>query len=683
MKQLLAEYIKTLMEIDDSLSIDEAPIPKEDLGKKITYTDRRGTERSSTIKTIQKKGSAHPAWSQYQDYLSGLEADGRDSTPEKKPEEEPKEKVDTDVAEIVTSLYGEGKGGPLLQGENSDAQKSLDLGYVRGADHVAPGNASSNFNENISNEGVFILDKYPELSETELAEILYQRTSGSTLASQVNRISPVRKISYPDGLNKEEKDVYSACVVAARSAIAKSRRSSIELEGVSEDTFGSNRTNVSFGGTANDLKLLSEKLESGNNIYVYDEVFGLVSVPKEDILEWVSISGGGENAADTAVLTIDENNNILYQGWSDKTSMTDVQANSTLYSEINTIRTTLPELRRNNRLSRESARDAYGAVVEYLRNVKDIEDGYADISKINAEYFLNADETRLSELANLADESSSTTKHFNNFKYAVNKALDPTVKGGKAGIEDVYPKESGESDDEYYERLRSKAESEGNAFYLRTLSELAKSGKTTKNDNKVIIRLADAERSRFKKAKEELPETLDTRKALSAMRKKSIDSQQEMYKKLDGIPAVSRTGKEKTLGEILGARDSIEYFHLDKIDSPKDSSDTRQLLKRNTQLVMEGQPITPENIKDCLQVSSTAELEDQFKLVFDERYTYKDPPKNTIISGKVVVIYALDSEGGTVEVGFKEFRSKSGDTGKTETTIKWSKDMRDCFSSKG
>ena len=48
------------------------------------------------------------------------------------------------------------------------------------------------------------------------------------------------------------------------------------------------------------------------------------------MLEWVAASGGGENAADTAAVTIDENGNLLYDGWSDKISFNAIQGNSTL-----------------------------------------------------------------------------------------------------------------------------------------------------------------------------------------------------------------------------------------------------------------------------------------------------------------------------------------------------------------
>ena len=52
------------------------------------------------------------------------------------------------------------------------------------------------------------------------------------------------------------------------------------------------------------------------------------------MFEWVKSSGGGENAADTSVLSEDENGNIIYDGWSDKKGFNDIQANGTLFSDF-------------------------------------------------------------------------------------------------------------------------------------------------------------------------------------------------------------------------------------------------------------------------------------------------------------------------------------------------------------
>jgi len=87
----------------------------------------------------------------------GQEKDDEDEKPKDKKEKR-------DLSQISKELYGEDGKGPLLQ-DSETSQQALDNGYQKGASWVAPGNAGSNFNENMSNEGCLILEKYPDLSE--------------------------------------------------------------------------------------------------------------------------------------------------------------------------------------------------------------------------------------------------------------------------------------------------------------------------------------------------------------------------------------------------------------------------------------------------------------------------------------------------------------------------------------
>jgi len=87
----------------------------------------------------------------------GQEKDDEDEKPKDKKEKR-------DLSQISKELYGEDGKGPLLQ-DSETSQQALDNGYKKGASWVAPGNAGSNFNENMSNEGCLILEKYPDLSE--------------------------------------------------------------------------------------------------------------------------------------------------------------------------------------------------------------------------------------------------------------------------------------------------------------------------------------------------------------------------------------------------------------------------------------------------------------------------------------------------------------------------------------
>ena len=85
----------------------------------------------------------------------------------------------------------------------------------------------------------------------------------------------------------------------------------------------------SFGGTESDLDALKEEVrkaaEAGKKILIYDEETGqVVEIPAEVMLDWIDSSGGGENASDTAVISIDKDGNILYDGWSDKKAFSDI-----------------------------------------------------------------------------------------------------------------------------------------------------------------------------------------------------------------------------------------------------------------------------------------------------------------------------------------------------------------------
>jgi hypothetical protein len=597
--------------------------------------------------------------------------------------------------EVYDTLYGE--GGSLLQSRGSDgksdAELSLELGYVAGSDHVAPGNAGSNFNENMSNEAVLILQERPDLSEEELAQVLVEIAAGTVLADQLSRQRPSGE-SKIDGLRElplEQRDLYSNAVMAARSGIAKRNRAlnALEQEG---SPFGETVSMTTHGGTQRDLEQLTEQLNESENVYVYDSELGFCQIPKDIIINWVAQSGGGENAGDTVVLTTDENGNVLFDGWSDKTNLNDQQGNSTLAKELSNTLDTVVKLRREGRLDSKAARAAYDAAREYKENIGEMEESYKDISSTNSEYFIeNPDQ--LERFAEMADTSYDTKNHFENFQQKIEKSLcsSPPFKGESKkdvklkAVAKAVPRKNKESDDKYFKRLCTQSKSPQVAFGI--LARYSDDKLSTKNENKVIIRLAERERKRIKGEGQELPESLDTEKKLSNARKLAMDSHRQLYKDLQKIPVRSSSGKEKTLADVAGFEDAVNMFHLDKIASASDDQDFDQLLKRNTELMMEGIPVTADDIKGCLGVSGISELEDDFETMVEGGERYTTAIGSERITGKVVIIYAVSkTEAGEsirTPVGEKVYRTKDGKDGKTQTVIKWSGEMQKCFDKKG
>ena len=86
---------------------------------------------------------------------------------------------------------------------------------------VAPGNAGSNYNENMSNEGALILEKYPDLSTDELTQILHNRTKNTKLGKQQKNsaIKSEDRLKVPKEI--ENKFNYKAAAITARSAKSK------------------------------------------------------------------------------------------------------------------------------------------------------------------------------------------------------------------------------------------------------------------------------------------------------------------------------------------------------------------------------------------------------------------------------------------------------------------------------
>ena len=192
------------------------------------------------------------------------------------------------------------------------------------------GNAGSNFNENMSNEAALIIEKYPDINESELASIIFEKSKNTKLGKQQKQTtveSPSQKDrgEIPSSISKDEKNLYKASIIAARSGITKSKRATEGTKLAQEKVgFGKETKTSSFGGTTKDLENLKNKIDSAEKIYVTDDG-KVIEVPKNIMQEWVAGSGGGENASDTAVITEDENGNLIYDGWSDKKGFNDIQ----------------------------------------------------------------------------------------------------------------------------------------------------------------------------------------------------------------------------------------------------------------------------------------------------------------------------------------------------------------------
>ena len=554
------------------------------------------------------------------------------------------EQAKINAKRISKELYGRKGKGPLLQ-DSETSQQAIDNGYVRKSSWVAPGNAGSNYNENLSNEGALILEKYPDATEDELARVIYNKTSDTKLGNQQKNtvIKSEDKIKAPDDI--EDQKLWKSAKIAARSAKRKNDRAKIGAEkaGLKEP-----RKMQAYGGTRSDLDKLEEQINSANDpILIYDDD-KVYKVPKDTMIEWVKSSGGGENAADTAVVTVDDDGNLLYDGWSDKKTLNDIQGNSTLNDDFNKAAGRVDKLLEGDRIDSNTREKAIKLVDIYQNKVADIEEGYGKVIEKQAEWmYQNYDEQE-------------------NILLKLIRQQDKGYK--KAGTKN------------HWQNFQKKVDMKNNKEALEELIKRGREGKLTKDESKLVQRLGTAFKNDFEDKGQETPDGLDTDKILSKTREEALDAQRKLVDELNGLEAKTRNGVTKKMGDMLGFQEAIEFLHLDKIDEPKDENDHKGILRRNTQLVMEGVAVNPKKLKDCMGVKNLNDAEDNFQLQTTERLTKK--PGTDIVTGKVVYIFAVSKDNKSREIGQKTYRSKEGPTGKTQNTIEWSNDMQECFDSK-
>ena len=582
-------------------------------------------------------------------------------------------KIHQESEKLSKKIYGEDLNTSTLQ-NSVTSDEIINKGYERDKYYTAPGNTGSAFNELLSNEITIVLSNNPNLSEDELTSILYHRFNNTKLAKQQSTStkveSPTKKLTgvVPDGV---EPHIWKSCIIASRSGKAKSDRATKGTKVAQEQVgFGSDTTTLTFGGTSRnegkkgkansktpddvitDLEALENEIKKSKSVYVYDDELGkMIEIPKDVITKWVASSGGGENAADTVVLTKDENGNVIFDGWSDKKGLADLQGNSTLNDDYTKQDTNVDTLVESGQIDTSTSETAKQIISDSKKKSKEIEDSYSDAPKKEAEYFRTLSGEQNEQVVQLLKDQEA--------KY---------------------------SDDGTTNHVRNAMEYFKVDTHEELLDKLTDGNEKTSADRlKIVTRAADVYRKNLRAKDEEIPPGLDTKQILSDTRKKALDLQRETVDKLNEHSGKTKSGKTKRLGDMLGFQETIDFLHIDKIEKPKSDNDYKSALKRNTQLVMGGVPLKPKDLKDCLGVDNLTDYEDNFEVITEEKFIMdrdKESGKN-YITGKTVLIYAINKgENKKTFVGEKSYRSKQGKTGKTGNTIKWSKEMQGCFDSK-
>lgn len=680
----------------------------------------------------------------------GKDKGGNVFEPEKKSQPKDPKVVQKQAKEIAQKIYGKSGKGPLLQ-NSTTSDAALKNGYQEGTWWVAPGNAGSNFNENMSDEGAKILEKYNDLDEETLAMIIFNKTKGTALGNQQKdvAIGSKNKINVPPTISKEDAALYKNAVIAARSARQKHNRAVAGVAAAQKQVgFGNKIQRSTHGGTSRktdtpknvqtDRENILSAINKSKKCFVYDSETNTVhEIDKEFLIKWVNSSGGGENAADTLVISMDEKGNLLYDGWSDKKTLKDLQGNGTINNDMTRAEERIDVMIKNGQLEGPAAKKAKAIVQDGKNRIKTVEKGYKTVAGLQSKYFNSLDDKTLATIEKFVAKDKETAGRYSEFNAIVKTVLsrkakvnDKTVAIAEqiSGVKRKKSKEEIQAE-KYIQSLLDKYEEEdvpslvknenikpeeikaikkalevgkvGKTQYLQQFNEwLSKNKGKIKNistfkilngiilnspdsvssrERQIVERASVKERERLVASGEKIPKNLNTQKVLEAMRKEALDLQRDVFKQLDKLPAKTASGQKTTAGNLLAYEDAKDFLHLDKIDLPKNKNDYHQMMKRNTELTMEGIEITPKILKHCLGVKDTAELQDHFVVGFDdERYQKND---EGYITGKVICLYMVDKNGKKREISPKTFRPKQGPTAPTANTVSWSTDMQNCFDS--
>lgn len=519
-------------------------------------------------------------------------------------------------------------------------------GYQKGTGRrPAPGSPGSAFNEIASGEGVHMLSENPNMDEQELARKMYDQYKETALGKEQSASSGVGKI--PTDI--ENQKLWSKCIISARSARTKYDTTQNRVNDLqSNGKFGSIDKIDTYYGAAESIEAQMKDINNANKVLLPDGT----EVNKDDAIKFVKAGGGGMNPSDTATFVKDKGGNLLIQFHSDKTSVKDIQDNSTLSQEGENYKSYISKI---DNISDDVRVKATKVVEEYSNRMSAIEDNYNNqTAKIAG---------RLSELP-IETQVGIIQKDKGTLKKNIEEAIFGNSGKPKSQFRDYLP------DDATSDSLS--IEDKYNA-----IRRLVADGNGKSKEIKVITKVGLALQS-----KDPSIEGIDVKTLISDEREQVVNLQRERIQKLNSEGSVDVDGIAVPLGRLMEAEETIRGFHLSLMDYPPKGykeGDPSSMVGTSLDVNMGGAQVNGDKLRGCIGVNNSTEFKQKFRLNEVDKIIKDD---NGNVTGKTVFVYAIDSDGKQIEIGQKSYRSKAGATGKTNNTFTYSSQMQKCFKSK-
>ena len=561
----------------------------------------------------------------------GWGEDGELPKTKEQKEKEAKQKSEEVIAKIYKkpgTLIGDDPKLPADQSDRTVKQLCLKWGYKKfeanaGKKKPAMGNAGSMFNEVISGEGTSILEQEPDLTEEELARVLYDQFCGTTLGNEVKSSdldAGVGADDIPGDVEGKEKGCYSKCLVTARSSKRKHQRVQDSVKSVRDANQGEfdEPTKIhSFYGHKDSLNAQVAMIKNALNsdppkkVYAPDgtEITIRTGFMTGDELYALILKGGkGGNPSDTATFVEDANGNLILNFTSDKMATSDQQANSTLINEINNRKKTIEDL--DPPLSDEDKQTANDEIDKHKHKV-DVEQ--QQLKKIVAPVgvkMLEDIEDDPDALDDFIDEWESdgdglaTAAHWTTWQEAIAKDNDwkkelqpPDKKPPKeysqeqkrCAAELLMKVTAGEADRPIDPKTDKPTQSDK--------PEVKVDGCKTKRwlSNKMAKIPARSAARRHKDGKE----GYNIKEHIETIRIKIILMERKHLAKLNKI-TVMVDGEEKKLGELIEGQQIVDQLHLQMMDGDEDDHSHPMMSHGLFEVNMGGHPVNKEVLQRCL-----------------------------------------------------------------------------------
>lgn len=331
--------------------------------------------------------------------------------------------VKKDASEKEIEKVKQDKEEPKTKGDHESKQKHISSGFVKGA---APGNAGSMYNEIMSGEVSDLLQDNPDATEEELVKSILDKYGDSNLAKQnsSNRMAGGLKTGdLPDGLPKEERELYTKTLIAVRSGKRKHQRS----QSASKDLGWKNTETSEYFGDSVGLKKQEEDINSASKVVDLDGN----EIPKDEIIELIKAGGGGDNPSDTATIIKNKDNGeatILFT--SDKDSTNAIIAQSSTKAESTQTDDAILQLGDDGKLSSEESEAIAGERRNYADGLKEIEGSLKNVTNEPANYLKNNFDDKVVDSMINSSAGANPRKYFDaeKKKFSSDKKIPKTDK---------------------------------------------------------------------------------------------------------------------------------------------------------------------------------------------------------------------------------------------------------------